>query len=347
MQHVTLAGTNIESLAADLSFDLPPNDFCFDTPLYHDPADLTIYQRGTVGQGVFVPLSTVYDAGTQKLKAATTNFGEFIFTYPDLPEIPLAPILFGEATQASVNQAQPVVFQWTPKGFVSSYHLQVATDAGFSSLVVDQASLTNMTYTLASVQAGTTYYWRVNVSNAGGTSDWATASFTTVPPMVLVTTPNGGQVWQRGLKYFIQWNDNLAESVVIDLYKGGAFLKSLATNSSAGAYQWEVGLDLAPGNDYALRVRSSTNAALFGVSDATFSIVDLPTITASSMTNLPDGRVQFGLTAPGAAQATVLGSTNLAAWQELKTVTLTNGSAVFIDDTATNYPARFYRVRVP
>jgi hypothetical protein len=43
----------------------------------------------------------------------------------------------------------------------------------------------------------------------------------------------------------------------------------------------------------------------------------------------------------------VLGSTNLSVWQELQTVTVTNGSAVFTDDTATNRPARFYRLRVP
>jgi hypothetical protein len=191
-----------------------------------------------------------------------------------------------------------------------------------------------------------TYFYRVKTQNDAGASDWSVGSFRTVAPLIQVTTPNGGQLWQRGLKYFIQWNDNVAESVVIDLYKGGAFLKSLATNSSAGAYQWEVGLELTAGNDYSIMVRSSSNAALFDISDAAFAI-DMPVITAGSITNLPDGRVQFGLMAPGATQATVLGSTNLSVWLELKTVTLTNGSAIFIDDTATNYVSRFYRLRVP
>jgi hypothetical protein len=43
----------------------------------------------------------------------------------------------------------------------------------------------------------------------------------------------------------------------------------------------------------------------------------------------------------------VLGSTNLSVWQELQTVPLTSGAAVFTDDTATNRPATFYRLRVP
>jgi hypothetical protein len=62
---------------------------------------------------------------------------------------------------------------------------------------------------------------------------------------------------------------------------------------------------------------------------------------------LPDGSVQFDLTAPGAATATVLGSTNLTVWQVLQTVPVTGGTAVFTDNNATNYPARFYRILVP
>jgi hypothetical protein len=40
-------------------------------------------------------------------------------------------------------------------------------------------------------------------------------------------------------------------------------------------------------------------------------------------------------------------STNLQDWEVLQMVPLTNGSAVFMDGTATNFPHRFYRLRVP
>ena len=273
MQHVTLAGTGIDTLAADLSFDLPPNDFCFDTPLYKNPATVTVYQRAAEAE-VFAPLPTSYDPGTGKLTVTATRMGEFIFTYLDLPEIPLPPILFGQAMSGTVNQAQPVVFEWTPKGFVSSYQLQVATNPEFTSPVVDQSGLKVMTSTLASVTADTKYYWRVRVTNDGGTGEWATASFTTVAPMTLVTAPNGNEGWVKGLKYFIRWIDNVSEKVTIDLFKGGTFLKTIATTANTMAYEWECDLTVTPGIDYSIRVSSSTDATVFDESDAVFAIVD-------------------------------------------------------------------------
>jgi hypothetical protein len=51
--------------------------------------------------------------------------------------------------------------------------------------------------------------------------------------------------------------------------------------------------------------------------------------------------------APGAATATVLGSTNSLTWQVLQSLPVTNGAAVFTDIAATNFASRFYRARLP
>jgi hypothetical protein len=79
----------------------------------------------------------------------------------------------------------------------------------------------------------------------------------------------------------------------------------------------------------------------------TFSIVDAPSFNAASVVRLTNGNVQFGCTAPGAAQMTVYSSTNLVNWQPLQVVPVTGGTAVFIDNTVTNGPARFYRLSIP
>ena len=347
---VTLAGTNISTLSATLVLPLPANNFCYDTPLYPDPSQLTIYQRPVISQGVFAPLATVYDPVAGTLTATTTNLGEFICTYPDLPEIPIPPILLAPASP-TVNQSEPVTLQWTPQGFAHSYHLQVATDAGFNNLVADQPALTNLTdnltYTLPSVQAGSNYFWRVNVGNYGGTSTWATASFAAVPPMMQVTSPAGGEAWQRGLPYFIRWTNNLAENVTIKLLKGGSPFATIASNvANLGAYYWSINYTNLPADNYTVEILSATNSAVFGLSPQPFSIVDPPGFIPGSVSVLTNGTVKFGLTAPGAATATVWVSTNLTSWQVLQQGPVTNGAAVFTDPAATN-PARFYQLSVP
>jgi hypothetical protein len=336
---VQMSQSAINSMTAVASFDA--NSFGF-----KDPNNTTVYYRETPGQGIFVALPTAYNWVTGQVQASIDGFGEFIFGFPDLAEVPYPPLLATPQTNAAVNQNLPVSFVWTPKGFAEAYYLQVSTDADFATLAVDEPGLTESRYTFPSVAAGTRYYWRVRTSNDGGDSDWATNSFTTVAPLVQVTVPNGGEAWQRGLSHDIQWTNNVAENVALDLYKGGVFSRTITTNSPGiPAYRWSAPVSIVPASDYSIRIRSTTNAALFDMSDAPFSIIDAPTFTAGSITNLPNGRVQFGLTAPGAAQATIWGTIILAPpnWQNLGSVTVTGGSGTFTNTP----PYRFYRVSVP
>ena len=96
-----------------------------------------------------------------------------------------------------------------------------------------------------------------------------------------------------------------------------------------------------------MKIRSTTNSALYDFSPPFSLITNLTSvkIDGGSVTTLPDGGIGFSI--PGALEATVMDSTNLLDWEDLQMVPLTNGSAVFTDDTATNYPSRFYRLRAP
>ncbi|HSU54175.1 MAG TPA: hypothetical protein VLT36_08970, partial [Candidatus Dormibacteraeota bacterium] len=77
----------------------------------------------------------------------------------------------------------------------------------------------------------------------------------------------------------------------------------------------------------------------------------VPFIDTASFVRLPDGRVQFHLTAGAGVvtQATVWAANTLspAAWSNLGMVPLTNGSGVFIENPASTSQTRFYRVSVP
>ncbi len=365
---VSMAQMSIDHLGADFQFDAAT--FGFD-----NPTNLTVYYRGTTGQGVFIAQTNncYYNPVTGKLVASLdliasgSDLGEIIFGYPDIAEVPYPPILNAVENYRgvqpyeviapaaavtgmvySVNQQRPISLSWSPRGFAGYYQLQINTSQDFSNAVVDVQQQTDAFYVWSNAAPATTYYYQVRTVNEGGTGPWAAGCFQTTAPFVQVTAPSGGEAWRRGLSYFIQWEDNLFESVSIDLYKGGVLVKNITTNAPfAGAYQWSIPPNLTPGSDYTVQVTSVTNSALSAASVQSFSIVDAPAIPPGSVTSLADGRAQFSVTAPGAATATVLVSTNLSTWSVLQSLTITNDAAVFTDSTTTNCPTRFYRLRLP
>ena len=361
---ISLSAVDLYSLEADFFFNS-------DSLGYADPGNLTVYYRSQTGSGVFAPQPTSYDPDTGQVITTLSligeggDFGELAFGYPDVAQVPYPPILNTVETYPSVqpyeviapgmaptnttvmvNQQQPICLSWSPVGFVGWYYLQIATTPDFANPVVDDSYQTDAFYVWTGAAPDTTYYWRVNTSNDGGTSDWATNSFATVPPGLQVTSPNGGEVWLRGLPQFIQWNGNLPENVAVALYKGGSLVQTITTSTpDTGAIKWSPGFNLVPGSDYSVQVTSTTNAAMFATSATAFSIIDQPMFSPGAVTPLPNGQVQIAVTVPGAAQATLLGSTNLTTWKALQVVPLVNGSAL-VTNNAT-FRACFFRLSVP
>jgi hypothetical protein len=266
--------SGITSMTSGISFDAESFGFADRSGAlgYADPYKLTINFRPVPGQGQFIPLPTSYNPVTKQLSTTMTEFGEFIFCFPDHAEVPYAPLLIEPEDQSTVNQELEVPFFWTPRGIGRTYHLQVSKDPKFKTLEVDESGLMETRYTLGTVEPGTTYYYRVSTTNYGGTSDWSTASFATVPPMIEVTVPNGGEHWQRGLDFFIQWDDNIDEDVVLELYKDDTFVKTIRTVSGPGVYEWEVDLDLDSGCGYSIKAKSSVDENLSDLSDDPFGI---------------------------------------------------------------------------
>jgi hypothetical protein len=290
MEHIVLSGSNIVALEAELNLSLPDTSYVFDTPMIHDPAQVVVYQRLTPGQGQFSALPTTYDADTQKLRITTTQMGEFIFAYPDLAETPYVPVILSPADQSEVNQAAPVTLAWTQQGMVGSFDLQVATNADFANRVVDTNGLGSGSYVLQNPLPNTQHFWRVRTVNQGGTSAWASASFTAVPPVLQLTVPAGGEVWPRFQAVTIRWNDNIPENVALDIYKDGVSNRTIAANiASSGSYAWTVGQFLAfpPGTNYTMKIRSTTNPALYDFSEPFSMITNLTSVTVATLpTNL-------------------------------------------------------------
>ncbi len=98
---------------------------------------------------------------------------------------------------------------WNAALGAASYAVQVSTDPSFTSLVVNESGITGTSFSANNLSYATTYWWRVNATNAGGTSAWTTIwSFTTIDPPpgppTLVSPGDGAQ--GLTLPVTLQWS---------------------------------------------------------------------------------------------------------------------------------------------
>ena len=147
---------------------------------------------------------------------------------PSQKNAPAAPTL-GSPANGAVDQALFVSVTWSGIGN-GVYQLQVATDAAFASLILDQGGIpgTQASRSLSGLLArSTTYFWRVRVTINGQTSDWSevrrftTASISVPPAPILISPPDNATnvpesptvVWEaaRDATYYnVQFSDDPA-----------------------------------------------------------------------------------------------------------------------------------------
>jgi hypothetical protein len=104
------------------------------------------------------------------------------------------------------------------------------------------------------------------------------ANFTVDPNPVTVIAPNGGENWARGSNVSITWTyTSMTTWVRIELLKGGIPVKVIAPfiprgTAGSGFYNWTIPLTQLPGDNYRVRVVSTSNPALSDTSNANFTI---------------------------------------------------------------------------
>ncbi len=123
---------------------------------------------------------------------------------------------------------------WNPGLAASSYQVQVATDAGFSSVVFDTtvSGTSVTTHPLANLQK---HYWRVRAHNAAGdgpfSSTWNFTTFTATPAAAVLASPPNNATNQSTQTITFQWHplditDFYRFQLSSDSTFGGGFLKN-------------------------------------------------------------------------------------------------------------------------
>jgi hypothetical protein len=116
-----------------------------------------------------------------------------------------SPTLVSPADNAT-NQPLTVTLQWSALSGATSYHVQVATDAGFSSgVILDDASVTATSRVVTGLDQSTTYFWRVSAGDAGGEGPFSVARpFSTLFPAPALLSPADGATGQP-VSISLQW----------------------------------------------------------------------------------------------------------------------------------------------
>ncbi|MEW6585915.1 MAG: C1 family peptidase [Nitrospirota bacterium] len=135
-------------------------------------------------------------------------------------------------------------------------------------------------------------YFRIAYSqldSAVNLGDWTIAyTMAPEPDALTVATPNGGETWTAGVTKTIWWNyaGNPGPSVRIELFKNGMYDRNIVSSASIGtsgigSYNWPVPASIVAGNDYLVKITSTSDEAIADVSDAPFSIIS-PGIVVTS-----------------------------------------------------------------
>jgi hypothetical protein len=125
---------------------------------------------------LFSPTDTLF---TQALNAPVSGI-DFV-TKP-----PAKPVLAGPEN-GSQGLETALQLTWTEVPGTQTYGVEVANDPSFADQNIFRRAndIPAISYTIDGLELGTTYYWRVNAKNLGGTSSWSDVwSFTTMNAVI-------------------------------------------------------------------------------------------------------------------------------------------------------------------
>ncbi len=163
------------------------------------------------------------------------------------------------------NQATSPVLSWEAVDTATGYDLQVADNDGFTkthTLFVDEENLSTMSYQVAGLNEGTTYFWHVRARNDAGAGPWSgTQSFTTetsieAPAQVVLTAP-ADDAGDLDTMPTLSWQSTIgADSYTVQVATDDAFSSVVVDETNLSETSLAIG-PLADGTTYYWHVRAT------------------------------------------------------------------------------------------
>ena len=230
----------------------------------------TVVNQGTTGTSLTTsPLvnATQYYWRVNATNAAGTSAWSSIwsFTTPAAAPLPPSPPVLSSPADASTTGSLTPTLAWSAAAGASSYTVQVSLSNAFGTTVVNQGT-TGTSLTTSPLVNATQYYWRVNATNAAGTSAWSSIwSFTTpaaaplpprLPPpsgVTLLTPANGSTV--TILTPTFTWAAHPSSTrYVFQLSTTPSFTSYVVSTGTAGL-SWTLSSPLTAASTYYWRVK--------------------------------------------------------------------------------------------
>ncbi|OGU27792.1 MAG: hypothetical protein A2X66_07410 [Ignavibacteria bacterium GWA2_54_16] len=190
--------------------------------------------------------------------------------YTPVTTIPSAPSLSSPANNANL-QPTTLSLSWGSSAGATKYHLQVSITSAFSSLVVNDSSLSGTSKSVGPLVNNTTYYWRVRAGNSGGWSafsaSWSFTTIGTLPSIPTLVSPSNGASGVS-MSPTLTWNsDSGAASYTLQVSTSATFATNIIDQTGlAGASFTASGL--ATNTVYYWRVNAANPAGTSGWSTA-------------------------------------------------------------------------------
>ncbi|MBK7256588.1 MAG: fibronectin type III domain-containing protein [Ignavibacteriae bacterium] len=136
---------------------------------------------------------TKYYWRVQSRRGTDTSAWAAAWNFTTIVDTPGVPTQLTPASGAQSIAINTTSFTWSAVPDAASYRLQIATDAGFTSLVYNDSAITAATKAVPGLLFGSTYYWRLSAKNVAATSAFSgVRSFSTKLAPPGVTSPATG-----------------------------------------------------------------------------------------------------------------------------------------------------------
>ncbi|HEY4073015.1 MAG TPA: FecR domain-containing protein [Herbaspirillum sp.] len=174
---------------------------------------------------------------------------EFKLKAHPLPPFPIEP---GPKLRSSVDgKPVEVLFKWADVGAGSTYHLQIASDAAFTQLLLDRDGLKTPEFLHDAVPPGS-FYWRVaTVETVNGAADQG--PYGDVKPLEILAAQQAPQPSQDEDQMHFSWRGEAGQTFVFEIAATADFAKVVKHIETGKA---EVAFARPAAGAYFARVRS-------------------------------------------------------------------------------------------